>query len=114
MSEQNSNPLQDAAPEEIEAAMAANAADELQRLQAELAELKAKSAELADQFLRAKAEAENVRRRAKTKSPRRANSASRALPKAFCLSATAWMPPWPFNRPRRNSCAKVPTPRCAS
>ena len=64
MSEQNSNPFQDAAPEEIEAAMAANAADELQRLQAELAELKAKSAELADQFLRAKAEAENVRRRA--------------------------------------------------
>ena len=31
---------------------------------AELAELKAKSAELADQFLRAKAEAENARRRA--------------------------------------------------
>ena len=52
------------APEEIEAAMAANAADELARLQAELAELKAKSAELADQFLRAKAEAENTRRRA--------------------------------------------------
>ncbi len=64
MSEHNSNPLQDAAPEEVEAAMAANAADELERLQAELAELKAKSAELADQFLRAKAEAENVRRRA--------------------------------------------------
>ncbi len=52
------------APEEIEAAMAANAADELARLQAELAELKAKSADLADQFLRAKAEAENTRRRA--------------------------------------------------
>jgi len=52
------------APEEIEAAMAANAADELARLQDELAELKAKSADLADQFLRAKAEAENVRRRA--------------------------------------------------
>lgn len=33
-------------------------------LQAELAELKAKNAELADQFLRAKAEAENARRRA--------------------------------------------------
>jgi molecular chaperone GrpE len=64
MSEQNSNPLQDASPEEVEAAMAANAADELGRLQTELAELKAKSAELADQFLRAKAEAENVRRRA--------------------------------------------------
>ncbi|PWW45939.1 molecular chaperone GrpE [Melaminivora alkalimesophila] len=44
--------------------MAANAADELARLQAELAELKAKSAELADQYLRAKAEAENTRRRA--------------------------------------------------
>ena len=57
---QNSAP----APEEIEAALAANAADELTRLEVELAELKTKSAELADQFLRAKAEAENARRRA--------------------------------------------------
>ena len=55
---------QNPAPEEIEAALAANAADELARLQGELAELKTKSAELADQFLRAKAEAENARRRA--------------------------------------------------
>ena len=59
---QNQNPA--STPEEVEAALAANAADELARLQAELAELKAKSAELADQFLRAKAEAENARRRA--------------------------------------------------
>ncbi|MCZ2405305.1 MAG: nucleotide exchange factor GrpE [Burkholderiales bacterium] len=51
-------------PEELEAAMAAHANDELTRLQSELAELKAKSADLADQFLRAKAEAENARRRA--------------------------------------------------
>jgi len=58
----NQNPAP--APEEIEAALAANAADELARLETELAELKAKSAELADQFLRAKAEAENARRRA--------------------------------------------------
>lgn len=50
--------------EEIQAAMNANAADELARLQAELVELKAKSADLADQYLRAKAEAENARRRA--------------------------------------------------
>lgn len=56
--------IQNPAPEEIEAAMAANAADELARLQGELAELKAKSTDLADQFLRAKAEAENARRRA--------------------------------------------------
>ena len=56
--------IQNPAPEEIEAALAANAADELARLQGELAELKSKSAELADQFLRAKAEAENARRRA--------------------------------------------------
>ncbi|MCT9809391.1 nucleotide exchange factor GrpE [Acidovorax sp. Be4] len=53
-----------ASPEEVEAAMAAHSADEMARLQAELAEIKAKSAELADQFLRAKAEAENARRRA--------------------------------------------------
>ncbi|CAM4071515.1 MAG: nucleotide exchange factor GrpE [Comamonas sp.] len=65
MSENNKlNPLHDAAPEEIEAAMAANASDEVERLKAELEELKAKSSELADQYLRAKAEAENVRRRA--------------------------------------------------
>jgi len=38
--------------------------DPLAEVQAELAELKAKSADLADQFLRAKAEAENARRRA--------------------------------------------------
>jgi molecular chaperone GrpE len=38
--------------------------DTLSKAQAELADLKAKSADLADQFLRAKAEAENARRRA--------------------------------------------------
>ncbi|MDU7588872.1 MAG: nucleotide exchange factor GrpE [Acidovorax sp.] len=63
MSEQNPQATPPS-PEEVEAAMAANASDELARLQGELAELKAKSAELADQFLRAKAEAENARRRA--------------------------------------------------
>ena len=36
----------------------------LSKVQAELAELQAKSADLADQYLRAKAEAENARRRA--------------------------------------------------
>ena len=59
----NPNPFNDASPEEVEAAMAANASDELERLKAELEELKAKSSDLADQYLRAKAEAENVRRR---------------------------------------------------
>ena len=57
-------PSADMAPEAVEAAMAANTQNELERLQSELAELKAKSAELADQYLRAKAEAENARRRA--------------------------------------------------
>ena len=43
------NPAQSApAPEEVEAAMAAHTSDELARLQGELAELKAKSADLAD------------------------------------------------------------------
>ena len=51
-------------PEELEAAQFANEADELTRVQAELATLKAKNGDLADQFLRAKAEAENARRRA--------------------------------------------------
>ena len=50
--------------EEMVAAQAANEADALAQAQAELATLQAKSADLADQYLRAKAEAENARRRA--------------------------------------------------
>lgn len=51
-------------PEEIEAAQAAAHTESTASLQAELATLKAKSGELADQYLRAKADAENSRRRA--------------------------------------------------
>ena len=53
-----------ASPEELEAAQAANEADALSSAQAELAVLQAKNTELADSYLRAKAEAENARRRA--------------------------------------------------
>ena len=54
-------------PEELEAAQAANEFDahnELAAAQAELATLQAKNTELADSYLRAKAETENARRRA--------------------------------------------------
>jgi len=67
MTEPNNMPQatpSDATPEEVEAAMAANVADEISRLQAEVNELKAKNAEMADQYLRAKADTENMRRRA--------------------------------------------------
>jgi molecular chaperone GrpE len=50
--------------EDLMATLAAQEADALPALQAELAALQAKSADLADQYLRAKAEAENARRRA--------------------------------------------------
>jgi len=50
--------------EEMIASMAAHEADALAKAQADLAALQAKSADLADQYLRAKAEAENARRRA--------------------------------------------------
>jgi molecular chaperone GrpE len=50
--------------EESTAAPASNDAEALAQVQAELATLQAKSSELADQYLRAKAEAENARRRA--------------------------------------------------
>ncbi len=53
-----------ASPEELIAAQAATEADALSHAQADLADLQAKSATLADQFLRAKAEADNARRRA--------------------------------------------------
>jgi molecular chaperone GrpE len=51
-------------PEELEAAAAANEFDELTVAQAEVATLQAKNTELADSYLRAKAESENSRRRA--------------------------------------------------
>ncbi len=62
----NLNPMdgQPLSPEEIEAAAAANAADAQNDLQAQLAELQARNAELADQYMRAKADVENARRRA--------------------------------------------------
>lgn len=69
MSEKNQNDPslfagQDASPEELEAAQAGNAHDALTATQAELAELKARNVEFADNYLRAKADAENSRRRA--------------------------------------------------
>ena len=60
----NPAPGAEASPEELIAAQAATEADALSRAQAELAELQAKNATLADQYLRAKADADNARRRA--------------------------------------------------
>ncbi len=68
MSEQTPTPpIPEAAPqsqEELVASLNATEADAMTALQAELATLKAKSTDLADQYLRAKADAENARRRA--------------------------------------------------
>lgn len=60
----NSTPDGYQSTEEMVAAQSANEFDALSRAQGDLAELQAKSADLADQFLRAKAEADNARRRA--------------------------------------------------
>ena len=62
--EQNQDLSGAPSPEELEAAQAANETDALSAAQTELAALQAKNTELADNFLRAKAEAENARRRA--------------------------------------------------
>ena len=54
-------------PEELEAALAANEAEAqatAQNLEAELATLQARNAELSDQYLRAQADVQNARRRA--------------------------------------------------
>ena len=51
-------------PEELEAAQAADEFDALNAAQSDLAILQAKNSELSDSYLRAKAEAENARRRA--------------------------------------------------
>ncbi len=62
--EQNQDLSGEPSPEEMEAAQAANEADALSAAQAEVAVLQAKNTELADSYLRAKAEVENARRRA--------------------------------------------------
>ncbi|HYW57343.1 MAG TPA: nucleotide exchange factor GrpE [Polaromonas sp.] len=62
--EQNQELTGAPSPEELEAAQAANETDALSAAQADVALLQAKNSELADNFLRAKAEAENARRRA--------------------------------------------------
>ena len=53
-----------ASPQDITSTVAAYEAEALTKCQSDLAELQAKSAELADQYLRAKADLENARRRA--------------------------------------------------
>jgi molecular chaperone GrpE len=63
-SDQNQNLTGAPSPEEQEAAQAANEFDAQNSAQAELAILQAKNTELADSYLRAKAETENARRRA--------------------------------------------------
>jgi molecular chaperone GrpE len=70
MSEQPSTPPNESpeanyqSTEAMFAAQNASESDALAQVQAELAALQAKSGELADQYLRAKADAENARRRA--------------------------------------------------
>ena len=60
----NSAPSDAQSTEDMVAAMTNHESDALTKAQADLTELQAKSADLADQFLRAKAEADNARRRA--------------------------------------------------
>jgi molecular chaperone GrpE len=69
MSENNQNPYKQPffgtpAPDAVDPAQAISESDALLKAQADLADLQAKSADLADQYLRAKAEADNARRRA--------------------------------------------------
>jgi len=58
------NTEQTVSPDALSAAMSNFETEALAKAQADLAELQQKSAELADQFLRAKADTENARRRA--------------------------------------------------
>ncbi|MEO7937753.1 MAG: nucleotide exchange factor GrpE [Burkholderiaceae bacterium] len=60
----NPHPQDYQSTDEMVAAQMSQESDPLARAQADLAALQAKSADLADQYLRAKAEAENARRRA--------------------------------------------------
>ena len=77
-------------PEELVAALNASEADAMATLLAELATLKAKSADMADQYLRAKADAENARRRAEDAAlaKTRAEGAAYERAKAISLALT--------------------------
>ena len=80
--EQNQQLTGAPSPEELEAAQAANEFDALTVAQAEVAALQAKNTELADSYLRAKAETENARRRADDEIARARDLRSKTLPKA--------------------------------
>src|SRR6185369_16017384 len=75
-----------ASPEEREAAQAANEAELLDQLQADLAAMQGKNSELAEQFLRAQADIQNTRRRSRfARVPKQPCASSRAR-----WSATRW------------------------
>jgi molecular chaperone GrpE len=78
-----------AVPPNPEAAAAASAPPStpeagLPSLEEQLAATEAKLAEMHDAFMRAKADGENIRRRARKTWPRPTNSPSKALPKPWC------------------------------
>lgn len=110
---QNAAPS-DASAEEMEAAMAANVADEISRLQAELSELKAKNGEMADQYLRAKAETENMRRRADEEVAKARKFGIESFAESLLPVCDSLTLHWPSRTLPPNNCAKALKPHCAS
>src|SRR5471032_1409202 len=74
---------------EAEPAVSATAPDQ-SSLEQQLADTEARLAEMHDAFMRAKADGENIPAAPRKTWPRRINSPSRASPRPWCRSRTAW------------------------
>ncbi|MBK7990671.1 MAG: nucleotide exchange factor GrpE [Comamonadaceae bacterium] len=100
-------------PEELEAAAAASE-DALSQTQAELATLKAKSAELADQYLRAKADSENARRRAEEEIAKARKFAVESFAESLLPVVDSLEAGLAIRMPPPSRFGKAARPRCAS
>ena len=117
MNPNDTPPQNPAAEAEVELAAAAAAQPSLSA-EERLAELEAKHASVSDAYLRAKAEAENTRRRAEEEMSKARKFAVEGfaeslLPVCDSLEAAIALQT-PTSRPRRSRCSKACMPRCAS
>jgi molecular chaperone GrpE len=100
------------APEEIEAAMAANASTNWPACRPSWPNSRPRAPNWPTSSCAPRPRPKTPAAAPRKKSPRRASSAS-SFAESLLPVSTAWTRPWPSRTPRPSSCAKAPT-RCAS
>ena len=115
MSENNpQEEVQQAAPGDTAADVQAQLTESLAQAQGELAALQAKCTDLADQYLRAKADAENARRRAEEEVAKARKFGIESFAESLLPVADSLEAGLAVKEATRSSCVKAPKPRCAN